>query len=239
MEEKDLEKALDIVARLINGEPVGRGDKAGLGLYEAYEENGQIYEYVNLILKKMNLTLYEYNYSLYITPGENNKIFGYTNEELKRELGVKLNRELYLCYFIIYSIITRFYKNSGVSTYIEYVKAEDVIETVDSLLASFIKKIDVLNMEEIEENSFKTIAMVWEDMPALTVTEGNLRAARNSKAGFVKMVFNFLAGQGLLVENEKRYYMTERMSALVTNYFEEYKGRIYEIMKGENQDGEY
>lgn len=239
MEEKDLEKALEIVSRLMNGEPVSREDKASLSLYEEYEENGQIYEYVNLILKKLNLTLYEYNYSLYITPGENNKIFGYSNEELKRELGVKLNRELYLCYFIIYGIITKFYKNSAVSTYTEYVKVEDVIETVDSLLASFIRELDAFDMEEIEENSFKTIAMVWEDMPALTVIEGNLRAARNSKAGFVKMVFNFLEAQGLLLENEKRYYMTQRMSALVTNYFEEYKGRIYEIMKGESQDGEY
>ena len=41
------------------------------------------------------------------------------------------------------------------------------------------------------------------------------------------------------MENDKRYYITERMRALVTNYFEEYKGRIYQIMKGEAEDGEY
>ena len=94
MDTKELEIALEIVARLINGDSVSRGDKASQSLYQEYEENGQIYDYVNLILKKMNLTLYEYNYSLYITPGDNNKTFGYSNEELKRELGVKLNREL-------------------------------------------------------------------------------------------------------------------------------------------------
>ncbi len=239
MDTKELEIALEIVARLINGDSVSRGDKASQSLYQEYEENGQIYDYVNLILKKMNLTLYEYNYSLYITPGENNKTFGYSNEELKRELGVKLNRELYLCYFIIYCIIIKFYKNSAVSTYTEYVKAEDVIETADSLLLSFTKELDLFDMEELEENSFKTIAMVWEDMPALTVAEGTLRASRNSKAGYVKMVFNFLTAQNLLLENDKRYYITERMRALVTNYFEEYKGRIYQIMKGEAEDGEY
>ena len=94
-----LEKALDIVSALINGEEIRRnGENAGL--YEEFALGTQVYDEVKLILKKLNLDLYEYRDGLYITAGDNNQIFGYTNEELKRELGIKRNRELYLCYFI-------------------------------------------------------------------------------------------------------------------------------------------
>ena len=89
-----LEKALDIVSALINGEEIRRnGENAGL--YEEFALGTQVYDEVKLILKKLNLDLYEYRDGLYITAGDNNQIFGYTNEELKRELGIKRNRELY------------------------------------------------------------------------------------------------------------------------------------------------
>ncbi len=239
MDTRDLEKAMEIVAKLITGETISREDKASRALYDEFVENGQVYEYVTMILKKFNITLYEHQSSLYITAGENNKIFGYSNEELKKEFGVRLNRELYLCYFIIYGIMTRFYKDSATPTFTEYVKLEDTIDTIDGLVLPFHKDMEVFVMDEVEENSFKTIAMVWEDMPAVSTNEGNIRAARNSKAGFVKTVFNFLVNQGLLIENSGRYYATDKMRALMEHYFEEYKGRIYEIMKGEEDDGEH
>ena len=58
-----------------------------------------------------------------------------------------------------------------------------------------------------------------------------LRAARNSKTGFVKMVLNFCVSQGLLMEAQSRYYPTDRFKALIENYFDEYKGRMAEIMQ--------
>ena len=60
------------------------------------------------------------------------------------------------------------------------------------------------------------------------------RASRGSKSGFVKLVFNFLLNQELMLENEGRYYPKDKFKALIENYYDDYKGRIYEIMKGEN-----
>ena len=39
---------------------------------------------LDLLLKKANLRLYEYNYALYLSSGENNRVFGFTNDELKK-----------------------------------------------------------------------------------------------------------------------------------------------------------
>ncbi len=227
-----LDKALDIVSALITGEEVRR-DGENAGLYEAYALGTEVYDRVLTILKRLNLQVYEYKDALYLTAGEGNRLFGYTNEELKKEIGVRLNRELYLCYFIIYHIMTWFYKDSGNLVLSEYVKSEHVIRAVDHSLTAIVKDLKELSLNEVEENSFKEIAMVWEDMPLVQTEDGQTRASRGSKMGFVKMVFNFLVSQELFLEAEARYYPKQRFFALMEHYFDEHKGRLYQIMRGE------
>lgn len=228
-----LDKALDIVSALMSGNEVKRnGENANL--YEEFALGTEVYDQVTTIFQKLNIDLYEYNNALYISAGDNNKVFGYTNEELKREIGVKLNRELYLCYFIIYQIISIFYKDAGNRNYTEYIKSESVIFAVDRGLLGIVKKLRELSLDEVEENSFQEIAMVWEDMPLTQTEDAVARASRGSKTGFVKLVFNFMVSQGLLVEAEGRYYPKERLKALIENYYDAHKGRLYEIMRGEN-----
>ena len=101
MENRNLEKALDIVSKLITGEELTeRGDNSSL--YQEYNNNAEIYDIVHMSLKKLNLSIYEYNNGLYVSAGENNRVFGYTNEELRKELGIKVNKDLYMAYFVIY-----------------------------------------------------------------------------------------------------------------------------------------
>lgn len=228
MNDRNIEKALDIISTLMAGEQVNPRD------YEEYINNGEVYDMVDLICRKLNLDIYNYNNGLYVSAGYNNRLFGYSNEELKKEIGVKQNRELYMCYFITYAIITCFYKDSGTYSFVEYVRSEEVIGQVDSLLRNITSRLQLLNLEEVEENSFKTLALMWEDLPMVVSEDTAVRAARGSKRGFIKLTFNFLTAQELLVENEGRYYLTNRFRAMIENYFEEYKGRLYEIMKGDN-----
>ena len=156
MENRNLEKALELISDLIQGEenPV---------LYEEYISNSEVYRLTSMIAKKMGLRIYEYQNHLYMTSGEHNRVFGFTNEELKKTIGVRLNRELYLCYYIIYTIMMQFYQDSATYSYIEYVKIDDVIQAVDQGLAAVISQIEVLVLSEIEENSFKTLALMWEE----------------------------------------------------------------------------
>lgn len=232
MEERNLDKAIDIVTRLINGETIGK--TAEVSLYEEYSTNAQVYELVHRMLQRMNIQLYEYHDSLYITAGENNQTFGFTNSDMRKELGLKVNRELYLCYFIIYQIIICFYSDSAGYNFTEYIRIEDVIEAVDTSLSHIIDKLEILVENPVEENSFKTIAMLWNDLPA--ATEESIRAAKNSKAGYVKLVLNFMVSQQLMAESEERYYLREKAKALIEHYFEDNKGRLYEIMKGEEKE---
>ena len=231
-----MEKALELFSKLITGENVS--SKENGDLYEEYNSNMEMYNILNSMLDKLNLTLYQYKDALYVTAGEKNKVFGYSNEELRKMLGLRVNKELYMCYFIIYNIITLFYKDSASFSFQEYIKSEDVLKSVDDSLSSIISKLEVVVENELEENSFKAIALLWEELPLnhsndLTV---NARAYKSSKLGYIKITFNFLKEQNLFIEVEDRYYANDRFKALIENYFEDFRGRLYEIMSEGGQN---
>ena len=94
----------------------------------------------------------------------------------------------------------------------------------------------MLDINEVEAGSFKELASAWEDMPVVSGEDISVRASRGSKAGFVKLVFNFLVEEELMLESEGRYYPKDKFKALVENYFDSYKGRLYEILRGDRED---
>ena len=232
MEMKNLEKAMDIYARLVTGEDVGRSG-ANASLYEDYYGNAEVYEILSVMLKKLNLHIYEYKESLFLSPGDGNRVFGYTNEEMKRAMGLRYNRELYLAYFIIYEILLLFYSDSASYQFKEYIRIENVVGDVTKALSVFTKDIAIYDIDEEKEESFKTIALLWDELPTVTSDDKEKnRASRASRIGYIKLTFNFLIEQKLFVAVSDRYYPTDRFKAIVENYFEEYKGRIYEILGG-------
>lgn len=234
MEEKSLEKALDIYSTLITGQEVSRSNADTRELYEEYYGNQAVYDITNRLMKKLNLNVYEYEDSIYITAGDGNRIFGYTNDDMKRLLGLRVNKELYMVYFIMYNALLSFYQDSASYQVKEYVKLSDMLEQVSSYLSGITSDLSVYSMSELEEDSFKTIALLWDELPAVTSDDKDKnRASRASRVGYIKLTFNFLVAQKLFVEVEDRYYPTKRFKAIAENYFEEYKGRIYKALGGE------
>lgn len=239
MNHTNLDKAMEIFALLIVGEEVS--DAQHVDLYEEYRNNSEVYDILMAVLQKSNLSLYEFGNSLYVTAGEGNRIFGFTNDELKRAIGLRLNRELYLAYFIIYNTILLFYQDSGSFSYTDYVRSEDVIAQTEASMKQALQALHEQVLSDVEENSFQTLAALWEDMPLIPSNEdmASLKAARGSKTGFVKLVFNFLISQDLFFESKGRYYVRPRFRALAENYYEENRGRLYEIVTGGEKDAAY
>lgn len=234
MEERSLDKALDIYSALITGQEISRSNPDTRELYEEFYSNASVYDITTRLLKKLNLNLYEHNEAIYVSPGEGNRVFGYTNDDMKRILGLRLNKELYMVYFIMYNSLLLFYQDSASYQVKEYVRLEDVIEQVTAYLSSITADLSVYSMEELEEESFKALALLWDELPVVTSEERDKnRASRASRSGYVKLAFNFMVAQHLFVEVDERYYPTDRFKAIVENYFEEYKGRIYKALGGE------
>ena len=234
MEERSLDKALDIYAALITGKEISRSNPDTRDMYEEYYTNSAVYDITTKLVKKLNLDIYEYNDAIYVTAGEGNRIFGYTNDDMKRQLGLRLNKELYMVYFIMYNILLSFYQDSASYQVKEYVKLEDILEQISTYLSAITSDLSIYSMDELEEDSFKAIALLWDELPVVTSDEKDKnRASRASRTGYVKLTFNFLMEQKLFVSVEDRYYPTDRFKAVVENYFEEYKGRIYKVLGGE------
>ena len=188
MESKNLDKAIEIYSKLISGEEICKKHPDNGPLYDEFYGNAEVYDIVMNMMKKMNLSLYEYNDSLYITAGEGNRVFGYTNDDMKKLLGLRLNKELYLCYFIMYMTLLYFYKDSSSYQFREYVKSENIIDETSKYLADITKKLDVLSTDEVEQDSFKAIALLWDELPAVTGNQegDSARASKASRAGYVK-----------------------------------------------------
>ncbi len=234
MEGRSLDKALDIYAALITGQEVSRSNPDTRDLYEEFYSNSAVYDILSKMLKKLNLNLYEYNDSIYLTAGEGNRVFGYTNDDMKRQLGLRLNKELYMVYFIMYNVLLLFYQDSASYQVKEYVKQEEVMAQITTYLSAITNDLSVYAMDELEEESFKTIALLWDELPVVTSDDKDKnRASRASKTGYIKLTFNFLVEQKLFITVEDRYYPTDRFKAIVENYFEEYKGKIYRALGGE------
>ena len=234
MEDRSLDRALDIYAALITGQEISRSNPDTRELYEEYYSNSAVYDIVTKLTKKLNLSVYEYNDAIYVTAGDGNRIFGYTNEDMKRLLGLRLNRELYMVYFIMYNTLLMFYQDSASYQVKEYVKPEEILEQVTTYLSSITADISVYAMDEMAGDSFKSLALLWDELPIVTKEDREKnRAGRASRTGYVKLTMNFLLGHGLFVETGERYYPTDRFKAVVENYFEEYRGKIYKVLGGE------
>ena len=76
MEDRSLDKALDIYTALIIGKEVSRSNPDTRELYEEFYSNSAVYDITVRLMKKLNLSIYEYNEAIYLTAGEGNKIFG-------------------------------------------------------------------------------------------------------------------------------------------------------------------
>ena len=106
--------------------------------------------------------------------------------------------------------MTLFYETTSGEAALTYVKTDMVIESTTALLSGVMARLETIVQNDIEENSFRTLALLWDELPLMAENDdiSTLKAARAGK-----------------------YYITDRMRALVENYFDSCKGRLYEVIE--------
>ncbi len=239
MEEKVLSKAMDIFSMLMSGEEIAKNRPATSELYQIYYSNAEVYDLVTKLLARLNMSVYEYNETLFVTAGDGNKVFGYTNDDLKRIMGLRKNRELYLVYFIMYQALLFFYTDSATYQVRDYLRLEELLDAVSHAADRIVKENEVFNQTSREQEGFRSVALLWHELP-LMVNEDKDRnkASRGSRLGFVKLTMNFLQGEKLFLTAEDRFYPTDRFRALAEGYFEDDKGRIRQLLSEETVTAE-
>lgn len=58
-----------------------------------------------------------------------------------------------------------FYTDTISATYAEFVRVEDIVRKVDDTTAGIVDKKNGFVLSEIEENSFRSLALSWDSLP--------------------------------------------------------------------------
>ncbi len=237
MQEENLDKSLEILNTLIQKKEIKKEED--LELYQSYVVNDEIENLTNKIAEKMGFNIYRLDNTLNLCVMLDNKTFGYTNEELKRKVKMlNKNEDIYLMYFIILTVITCFYRESGLNSPKSYLRLNELIDTVNKKLENLVNE-DLEKISREKEYDFRDIKRVWE---RLADGREDMISGKNDKISFVRLVLNFMQEENLIFFDEERQIIsiTTRFRAIVYFYFEyskENKNKLLEYvyeLGGEN-----
>jgi hypothetical protein len=216
--------ALEIFSNMIRNVPVN--EKINKDLYRSLLTNSIVAAELDEIVEMFQLELYiTETEGAFVIAKANNKVFGYTNEELRSRLGAKNNKELYLCYFVIYCVIATFYIQSNYRTYVEYITSKSLLDRVEDKLTALATN---TNIENVDDSSFKDMHKYWMN----EMNESNNRNKEtvdfNEKRGktrltLINKTLAFLVENKYMDKDEytSRYSITPKFEYIVERFFDD------------------
>ena len=219
--------ALEIINTLLQNKEIKKSENTEL--YQQYVGNDEVESLCDMISEKMGFNIYRLDNTLNLCVMLDNKVFGYSNEDLKKKIKIlNKNEDIYLMYFIILTIITCFYRESGLNSPRSYLGLDELIETINIKFQSLVKE-DIEKISEENEYNFRDV-----------------NSGKNDKISFVKLVLNFMQEENLIFFDEERRIIsiTTRFKSIVYFYFEyskENKNRLLEYVYelGGNENATY
>lgn len=225
---ESVERAIKLFVLLLEK---GETDEKDRDLVFAYKEDPAAQEIVSgMIEKEAGIKILTVGDKMYVTPHIDNRVFGYSNEELRIKLGlrndnVSMGIKLYLAYFIILSTLAMFYNSDDLNTKVrQYVPIEE--------LESYItEKLLMLGTGEYGEYlsaqyefNFQSVGEYWNSLPAFDETLTNQRMGRNSRVSFILKVWAFLEEEGLAkVAVDSELHPTDKLDHMVRKYYSHQK----------------
>ncbi|ARU60051.1 hypothetical protein CBW65_02445 [Tumebacillus avium] len=225
---ESVERAIQLFVLLLEK---GETDEKDRDLVFAYKEDPAAQEIVaQMIEKEAGIKILGVGDKLYVTPAIDNKVFGYTNEELRVKLGLRsdnvaMGLKLYVAYFIILATLAMFYNSDDLNTKVrQYVPIEELEQYVTEKLhmVGTGEYGDYLSQEY--EFNFQQVAEYWHNMPAFDETLTNQRMGRNSRVSYLLKVWSFLEEEGLAkVAMDSELHPTDKLDHMVRKYYSHQK----------------
>lgn len=207
-------------------------------IYEAYRYDTNISNDVEEMLEIFNMEIFEsQNDGLFITPGVNNNLFGFSNEDLRKALSIKNNTELSVCFFMMYCILTRFYKESSFIPSAEFITqiqliddAESKVRIIKNMLSQRDKE-DSSIEKDTEETSFLRLVKFWDEISYSNIKskakDVNKDEKSDAKIAYANRVLKFFCANDLLMYNEiQNFYVARpKLATIVGYYYDEFRNR--------------
>ena len=209
----------------------GETDEKDRDLVFAYKEDPVAQEIVSqMIEKEAGIKILHVGDKLYVTPHIDNRVFGYTNEELRAKLGLRNDglssgMKLYLSYFIILATLAMFYNSDDLNTKVrQYVPIEELEGYVTEKLQMLGTGDYGQYLSAEHDFNFHTLAEHWMNMPAFDETLTNQRAGHKSRVSYILKVWAFLEEEGLAkVAVDSEIHPTDKLDHMVRKYYSHQK----------------
>jgi len=201
-------------------------------MVQAYKTDQEVQGlFTNIIEPLADVKILESLYVLYLSPNVDNRFFGYTNEELRDKMKLSTNRELYLAYFVILSLLAMFYGEDSLSEVSRvYVTASDLEQFVSTRLQDLAANTDLSDLEKELKINLLSSVEVWQDMPEYDPDLKALRRSTKNRISFILKVAMFLETEGLAhVEQDRELYATEKTEQMVRKYYSD-RGRQKKLL---------
>ncbi len=175
----------------------------------------------------------------YLTAGWEGGIFAYSNEEMRRQLGVETNKELYLCSFIVLTMLAAFYDSEdSAAPSRENIILSDLQEIVSENLLELGLAEEVEVIEDETRVNLREPAELWLDLPYQKSDVDQHRRSK-SQLTYLLKTMDFLQKHGLVrLVRDRQVFPEERLHNLVSNYYNnvDHKNEILEAIRA-NLDG--
>lgn len=218
-----LDEALAIFKALLQGETVSKISNAIL--YEKYRYRSDVDEMLHYLAEKLELKVYAGNDQLFLCPQVGSRLFGWSNEELRRSINyINNNSDLFTGYFIIMTLITMFYREAYPDTPVAYIKINDLLEEVTRRVDTLLQREDLEQVSQENQFDFGDVCRVWQRLP--DAREG-VSGGKNDKVAFVETLCKFLQEERLVVfdATQRLIYPTDRFKIIIWNYYEDRDNR--------------
>jgi hypothetical protein len=175
--------------------------------------------------------------TLYFVPEIENDAYTYSNEELRKMMGLSFNRELYLAQFIWMNVLSEFYGDQFQQTNQtrSFVKVDEIIHKVEEYMNTFMKIPEEELIQLANDYQLDLIGMidVWNSLEELTEKNKEVKRYKKKKYSFFLRVLDFWEKEKLLqVKEEQEISLTKKMENIVGAYYhnEERINKIKELL---------
>lgn len=216
-------KSLIIIKEILLGNEIS--DFKNRDLKDIYKYETTVSDEIDEILDMFDMDIFEgHAGQMFIIPRIDNNIFGYKNKELKDVLNLDTNLDLYMCYFIMYCLISMFYKDATGRMLREYVSWQELLKEVTNKINLLKESTEEAKMDFSEiENKEGILAIInlWEQKLKDKINSNESETEKDfksrSKVGYINRVLKFFQNQDLMSCDPYtyKYRPTDRFKTVV------------------------
>lgn len=171
----------------------------------------------------------------YLAGGLAGGIFNYSNEELRYLLGVQRNQELFLCSFIVITLLAAFYDSEdGIAPSRESLPVTELAEMVTRHLQELGGDPAVEELENRTRVNLREPAELWLDLPYQKTEVKHIRRS-DCRLAYLLKTIDLLQEHGLVrMIQDRQIFPRERLNQLIAHYYNQQarKNEILEMLRG-------